>query len=235
MLCKEMDVLRGNGCCIGRWMLCWGMDAGTGQCSASPPCHTSEFRVSSGPSVGAHAVLPCWDAVISASTTSSPRVQPGKNASSIPWASQHPSKSRASVQGGERPLSHSSRRESAAGLGQELRPDTSAPSAMLLCGQILSPQGRNGLGEEGTAGSFAWQELAALAWDRAQFTAASTFPQDPLGRKSRVGWGRWMREGTGGRPARQSCMCRIKAAVCREEALQALTESSPVPRLPDGP
>lgn len=36
-------------------------------------------------------------------------------------------------------------------------------------------------------------------------------------------------------PARQSCMCCIKAAVCREEALQALTESSPGPRLPDGP
>lgn len=44
-------------------------------------------------------------------------------------------------------------------------------------------------------------------------------------------------EGRGRRetPARQSCMCRMKGAVCREEALQALTESSPGPRLPDGP
>lgn len=162
-------------------------------------------------------------------------VQPGENASSIPWASQHPSKSRASIQRGERPLTHSARRESA-GLGQELRPDTSAPSATLLPERMLFPQGKNGLGEEGTAGSFVWQELAVPASDREQFTAASTFPQDPLGRKSRVGWGCWMRGGDRREtPARQSCMCRMKEAVCREEALQALTESSPGPRLPDGP
>lgn len=75
-----------------------------------------------------------------------------------------------------------------------------------------------------------------LAWDRAQFPTASTFLQDPLGRKSRVGWGCWVR-GRDGRetPARQSCMCRMKAAVCWEEALQALTESSPGPQVPDGP
>lgn len=208
------DALQEDGCSVREWMLCWGMDAVTGQCSASPPCHAEEFRVSSGPAVGVHAVLPCWDAVISASTTSSPHVQPGKNASSVPWASQHPSKSRASIQGGERPLTHSPRRESAAGLGQEPRPDTSASSAMLLPGRILSPQGRNGLGEEGTAGSFARQELAVLASDRAQFTAASAFPQDPVGRKSRVGWGCWMREGTGGRLRRGRAACAASKQLC---------------------
>lgn len=135
-----------------------------------------------------------------------PRASPGHP--SIPLSREPP------IQGGERPLTHSPRRESAAGLGQEPRPDTSASSAMLLPGRILSPQGRNGLGEEGTAGSFARQELAVLASDRAQFTAASAFPQDPVGRKSRVGWGCWMREGTGGRLRRGRAACAASKQLC---------------------
>lgn len=52
---------------------------------------------------------------------------------------------------------------------------------------MLFPQGTNGLREEGTAGSFAWQELAVLTSDREQFTAAfhvsaaSTGEEEPGG------------------------------------------------------
>lgn len=154
-----------------------------------------------------------------------------KNASSIPWASQHPSKSRASIQGGERPLSHSPCRESAE--GWELRPDTSAPSAMLLPERMLFPRAE--MGWERRAWPIPLHGRSWQCWHRTghNFPLALRFRRIHWG--GRAGWagGGGRGEGTGGRL--QSCMYHMKAAVCREEALQALTESSPGPRLPDGP
>ena len=109
MLCQGMDALQRDRCFAGGWMLCEGMDALRGDgCSARPHRHAAEVRGSSGPATGAHAVPPCWDAVISANATSSPHVQAGKITPSIPWASWRPSEPGTSVQGGERPLTHPS-------------------------------------------------------------------------------------------------------------------------------
>lgn len=153
--------------------------------------------------------LPCWDAVISAITTSSPHVQPGKTAWSIPWASQHPCKPRASIQGGERPLSHSARRESAEGLG--LRPDTSAPSAVLL--PELIPFPRAGTGRESRA------RPGRAGIGQGTVHPCSTFPQDPLGRKSRAGWGCRARgrDGREGDSGAAELPVPVKAAVSRRK------------------
>lgn len=133
MLCQGMDALQRDRCFAGGWILCEGMDAvlGTMLCKEQMLCwgieglwgmdavfsmdavlgvdalpdHTGMQlkSVSCGLAVGAHAR---WDAVISANATSSPHVQAGKTAPSIPWASRHPSEPGTSVQGGERPLTH---------------------------------------------------------------------------------------------------------------------------------
>lgn len=113
MLCQGMDALQRDRCFDGGWMLCEGMAAVLGMnavlgdgCSARSRWHAAEVGVGSGPAVGAHAVPPCRDAVISANATSSPHMQAGKTAPSIPRASRHPSEPGTSVQGGERPLTH---------------------------------------------------------------------------------------------------------------------------------
>lgn len=74
--------------------------------------------------------------------------------------------------------------------------------------------------------------------------ASTAFPQEPLGEEKQGGLGAavvpeppsgpfpHLHEGRGRRetPARQSCMCRIKAALRREEALQAFTERAALAR-----
>lgn len=182
MLCKGTDAFLGDGC--SAWGGCCNRDG----CSARPPCHAAEVRVSSHVGACGAAMLGCCP---SANATSSPHVQAEKPALSLPWASQHPSEPGTSVQGGERPLTHPPHCESAAGLGQEPQPDI-LPS---LCSLGHAPSRMDPvLPGQKWAGKRVWEE-GTEPQQQLRMAGAGTaahhpvLPQELVGRKGRVGWG----------------------------------------------
>lgn len=170
-------------------MLCTGTDAVFGMDAL--PDRTAMQLKSGSALMWEHVVPPRWDAVTSANATSSPHVQAGKPALSLPWASRHPSEPGTSVQGGERPLTHPPHCESAAGLGQEPQPDI-LPS---LCSLSHAPSRMDPvLPGQKWAGKRVWEEgtepQQQLCMAGAGIAAHHpVLPQELMGRKARVGWG----------------------------------------------
>lgn len=158
-------------------------------------------------------------------------LQPPVQAASIPGAPRHPSEPGAVVQGGERPLSHPPRRDSAAALGQEPRPDASALALppwprSVPAGSCPPPGHKMSLAAFGGLGGGHGQGSAAprCCPRHGARVASAAFPQEPLGRKGRVGWGLHEGKGPGRGGVRGTAALHAphQSRPRREEALRAL-------------